>query len=70
MRQRGDLNFWIDEDTLKSWYCLKKTGKRGAPRLYQDSVILCALTLQQLFHLPLRATDGFLTSLLGLMAGP
>lgn len=62
LRQRGDLNFWVDEEALKSWYCAKKTGKRGAPRLYQDSTIHCALTLQALFHLPLRATQGFLES--------
>lgn len=70
LRQRGDLNLWIDEETLKHWRCREtweKTGRRGAPRLYDDSAILCALTLQALFRLPLRATQGLLTSLFRLM---
>ncbi len=67
LRQRGDLSLWVDEETLKGWGHPEKTGQRGAPRRYHDSAILCALTLQVLFRLPLRATQGLLQSIFRLM---
>lgn len=66
--QRGDLNLWIDQETLREWHQPAKTGQRGAPRRYHDSSILCALTLQALFRLPLRATQGLLASIFRLMS--
>lgn len=33
---------------------------------YSDLLILCALTIRQLFNLPYRATEGFLDSLIKL----
>jgi len=44
------------------------TGKRGAQPIYTDIAIETALTLRLLFHLPLRQTEGFLGSVLRLMA--
>lgn len=67
LRQRGDLNIWIEKGTLERWHCPERSGGRGAPRLYHDDAILCALTLQSLFRLPLRATQGFLESIFGWM---
>ncbi len=65
--QRGSLTFWIDEEALAGWVNQAKTGKKGASLLYTDSAILCALTLQQIYHLPLRATEGFVGSVLRLL---
>ncbi len=42
-------------------------GTRGGQRKYSDLAIETALTLRLLFHLPLRQTEGFLTSLFGMM---
>ena len=38
-------------------------GTRGGQRQYSDLAIETALTLQLIFHLPLRQTEGFLTSI-------
>ena len=43
------------------------TGKCGAQPIYADIAIETALALRLLFHLPLRQTEGFLGSVLGLM---
>ena len=42
----------------------KKTGKQGKPRLYSNLAIETALTLGQVFHIPLRQVEGFLGSIL------
>ena len=44
-----------------------KSGRRGASCTYTDSALLCALTLQMVYHLPLRVTQGLLLSLFGLL---
>jgi len=65
--QRGSLTVWLDEATAGGWYNHQKSGKRGASCTYTDSALLCALTLQVVYHLPLRATQGLLLSLFGLL---
>jgi len=64
--RRGDLTVWVEEDSLKSWKALP-TGHSGQPFLYSETAIECCLTLRSIFHLPLRATQGFLFSLFKLM---
>jgi IS5 family transposase len=64
---RGSLTLWIDQEALAGWISQTKTGPKGASPLYTDSAILCALTLQQVYHLPLRSTEGLLGSLLALL---
>lgn len=61
---RGSALFWINEEALRKWQEEKKTGKRGKPRIYSNIAIETALTVQQVFHLPLRGTEGFLASIL------
>lgn len=65
---RGRITFWITEEVIKSWREQEKTGKRGKPRTLSDGAIETALTLREVFHLPLRQTEGFLTSILKKMA--
>lgn len=68
LRDRGSLMYWVSEDIINKWQSGKDgTGKRGRPTKYPDAIIEGALTLRQLFNLPLRATEGFLRSLIELM---
>lgn len=61
---RGNVVFWVSEEALKAWEEQRKTGKRGKPRVYSNIAIETALIVQQVFHLPLRQTEGFLASIL------
>ncbi len=61
---RGKIAFWITEEALEAWDEEQHTGKPGKPQLFSHTAIATALTLQQVFHLPLRQTEGFLGSIL------
>jgi IS5 family transposase len=61
--ERGSLTVWLDEEAMDGWSNRQKSGQRGASQTYTDSAILCVLTLQVVYHLPLRATEGLLISL-------
>ena len=63
---RGRLTLWLNEETLQHWRNQKRTGKRGKPCLYTGQAIACALRLGAVYHLPLRATEGLLASLVAL----
>ena len=65
--QRGSLTLWVDTQALRGWKNPQKSGRRGASYTYTASAILCALTLQSVYHLPLRATEGMLLSLFKLL---
>lgn len=65
---RGKILFWITEEAMKKWQEEQKTGKRGKPMQFSNTAIQTALTLSQVFHLPLRATEGFLASILARIA--
>jgi len=57
---RGSLTVWFNKEQIQS-----AEGSHGN-QAYSDLLILCALTIRQLFHLPYRATEGFLRSLIQL----
>lgn len=57
---RGSLIVWFNKEHIRS-----AEGSHGN-QAYSDLLILCALTIRQLFHLPYRATEGFLRSLIQL----
>ena len=59
--QRGSLTFWFSEEVTKSWSAKQRADSHGNQK-YSDMVILCGLTLRQLFRLPLRATAGLMKS--------
>ena len=61
---RGKIFFWITEEAIRNWEEQQKTGKRGKPRTFSNIAIETALTLQQVFHMPLRTGEGFLASIL------
>jgi len=65
---RGNLTIWFSDDAIKSWYKRPEENKRrGRPFMYSDTYIELALTIRTLFHLPLRATQGFLEGLIFLL---
>jgi IS5 family transposase len=57
----------MDEASLQSWYAEPNGKKVGQPFLYSDAAIELALTLRVIYHLTLRATQGFVTSIFELM---
>jgi len=65
--RRGDITLWISDDAISSWKPAH-TGRRGAQRKFSDHAIETALTLRLIFKLPLRQAEGFLRSVLSLMA--
>jgi hypothetical protein len=64
---RGKVFFWIADEAIEKWQEQQKTGKRGKPKVFSDIAIQTALTLQQVFRMPLRQTEGFITSILNKM---
>ncbi len=65
--RRGSLTIWVSEDVLQAWNNTARTGKRGKPAFYTDTAILCMATLEEVYRLPLRATEGLTRSLLRLL---
>jgi IS5 family transposase len=67
LKARGSLTVWLSEEVLAEWFNDEATGRRGASRTYADGAIAFMVTVQALFHLPGRATQGFVESLFELM---
>lgn len=59
--QRGSITVWIAAEDVNAWKPAQK-GKRGGQYQYSDAAIACALTVKSVYHLPLRATEGFMRS--------
>jgi hypothetical protein len=66
LRQRGDFTIWFTEEAIADWHP-EKTGARGRPQEYSDIAIETAVLIRQVFHLPLRQTEGFMNSLARVM---
>ena len=66
LRHRGSLTLWMTPEALSCWQAPKRTTRGGQPR-YSDLAIDTALTLGLVFGLPLRQTEGFVTSVLNLI---
>jgi IS5 family transposase len=67
LKQRGSVTFWIDEAVIEGWINEQKSGRRGASKHYSDGAIALMVTVQSLFNLPGRQTEGFVESLFSLM---
>jgi hypothetical protein len=65
---RGRLTVWFDEQAIAAWRNTELASGPGAPRLYAEVAIECTLVLKSVFQVSLRATQGFLSSLVELMA--
>src|SRR5262245_29409811 len=64
---RGRLTVWFDEHAITAWRNREPAMGPGAPRLYADLAIECALVFKSVYHLSLRAAQGFLSSVVELM---
>jgi hypothetical protein len=67
LKQRGSITFWVSEEVVEQWRNEKKTGRKGASNYYNDVAIATMGTIQSVFHLPGRQTEGFLESLFTVM---
>ena len=64
--QRGEITLWFAPEAITTW-AAAGVGRRGGQLQYSDLAIETALTLRLLFHLPLRQTEGFLTSIFSML---
>ena len=64
---RGSLTLWVDERDLNKWRDQSRPSRRGRRRTYSDIAISCALTLREVYGLPLRSTQGLTRSVLRLL---
>ena len=64
---RGSLTLWVEGHTLSAWRDQSTPARRGRRRTYSDLAITCALTVRELYRLPLRSTEGFIRSLTRLL---
>ncbi|MBA3766232.1 MAG: IS5 family transposase [Acidobacteria bacterium] len=64
---RGSLTLWLSQDVLAAWNNTARTGKRGKTAFYTDTAILCMATLEEVYRLPLRATEGLTRSVVRLL---
>jgi hypothetical protein len=63
LRRRGSLTLWIEDTALQRW----QTCGPGGQSRYADAAIQTSLMLRTAFKLPLRQTEGLLTSIFTLM---
>lgn len=61
--QHGSLTLWLTEDELQTWHPTEPEGRRGHPRLYIDTAIATMATLQEIYHLGVRQTEGLMQSI-------
>ena len=64
--RRGDVTLWLTPDAIATW-AAAGVGRRSGQLQYSDLAIETALTLSLIFHVPLRQTEGVLTSIFGIL---
>ncbi len=64
--RQGDVTVWLSPEAVAGWRP-RRAGRPGGQFKYSDLAIQTALTLRLIYHLPLRQTEGFLTSVFGMM---
>lgn len=65
--QRGSITLWFSEESREKWYSKKQSGVKGRREVYSDEAIVCALLIRTVYHLPLRALQGFMHSIVTLL---
>lgn len=60
---RGSITFWFSKDSIKKWKAKKDKKHFGRPFIYSNMAIETAHTIRYVYHLPLRALQGFISSL-------
>ena len=64
--RRGDVTLWLTPDAIATW-AAAGVGRRSGQLQTSDLAIEPALTLSLIFHVPLRQTEGVLTSIFGML---
>lgn len=67
LRRRGSLTVWITDAVRRHWRSEEKSGRRGASDQYTDLAIETMATVQAIYALAGRQTQGFLTSVFRLL---
>jgi hypothetical protein len=64
--QRGSITIWLSEDIEANW---RYAGEKQCGRQYEysDQAITIMLTMKNVFHLPNRATEGFVRSIFAML---
>lgn len=65
---RGSLTLWVEQRFVRAWRDCSLPARRGRRRTYTDVAITCALTLREVYQLPLRSTQGLVSSVLRLLS--
>ena len=66
--RRGSLTLWIDERAIDKWLSQDRPARPGRRPTYTDLAVECCLLLREVYHLPLRATQGLVRSVLRLLS--
>jgi len=66
LRQRGSLTVWFSDEAIKAWAAEPRIT-RGRQPWYSPLAILTALTLQAVFRLAFRQTEGLIGSIVALL---
>jgi hypothetical protein len=65
---RGSLTLWIDARSIDKWLSQEPPARPGRRPTYTDLAVECCLLLREVYHLPLRATQGLVRSVLRLLS--
>ena len=66
LRRRGSLTVWFTDAAIAAWKAEPRTTRGGQSR-YSALAIATALTLQSVFRLALRQTEGLIGSIIALL---
>ena len=64
--QRGSITIWLSDDFEKNWQYVGEK-QRGSQYEYSAQAITIMLTIKNVFHLPNRATEGFVYSIFAML---
>lgn len=63
---RGSITIWLSDDIEKTWPFAGEK-QRGSQYAYSGEAITIMLTVKNVFHLPNRATEGFVRSIFAML---
>jgi hypothetical protein len=64
--QRGSITFWLSNDFEENWRYVGEK-QRGSQFDYSEQAMLVMQTVKNVFHLPNRATEGFIRSVFAML---
>jgi DDE family transposase len=67
LKKRGSLTVWVSLEAVENWTTDELTGEQGASPTYTDLAIETMATVQAIYGLAGRQTQGFLQSVFELM---